>query len=238
MFQVAATLGYARKYRYDWGVPNDQRESTILTHFPKLPRVGGMQRSHREQINGSQVDWFNFHQIPDLGPRITLIGFFQSLKYFEHCQDEVKKIFKLDFVPGYEDAVSIHVRRGDYVTYPDNFPPVDMNYLNQAMEHFPGRRFVVFSDGMDWCRQNLKGDQFEFREGNEFEDLSLMSSCGDHIIANSTFSWWGAWLGHNQNKRVIAPSIYTPNWFGHKSSVKVPPLDLLPEDWVQIKWRG
>jgi len=105
----------------------------------------------------------------------------------------------------------------------------------------PKPKFLVFSDDIQWCKENIKSNPWhdiEFSEGrNELQDLSLMASCGHHIIANSTFSWWGAYLGHNPTKIVISPSHKRGNWFGLESGIKQDCIDLLPSDWIQIEFR-
>lgn len=247
MFQIAACIGYAKKYGYQWGVPYDPGESSILRHFPSLPRCNDNPRRYLEHKPGQDNDWFNYHEIPDVGSDVTLFGFWQSWKYFENAQEEVRKVFKLNDYPEYRNYVSIHVRRGDYVQHADSFPPVTEDYLLEAIGKFlkkdyPDiRKYMVFSDDISWCRKNFRSDQiinFEFSEGrNEFEDLSLMASCGHHIIANSTFSWWGAWLGHNPDRKVISPSHKRGNWFGYSSGVKQDCIDLLPPNWLQIEFR-
>ncbi len=242
MFQVAAAIGYARKYGYQWGVPNEQKESTILTHFPNLPRCDYRYRRYNEHQPGHDHDWFNYHDIPDHGPDTLLFGFWQSWKYFDHCKEEVKQVFKLEHISGYEDYVSIHVRRGDYVQHAGSFPPITKEYLTQAASKLFYQhpiKWLVFSDDIEWCKEVLKDwVNVEFSEGrNEYQDLSLMASCGHHIIANSSFSWWGAFLGRNPNKIVISPSCVNPNWFGPTAGVKHDVVDLLPQEWIQIRFR-
>lgn len=240
MFQVAAAIGYARKYGYQWGVPNEQKESTILTHFPNLPRCEHRYRRYNEHQPGHDHDWFNYHDIPDHGPDTLLFGFWQSWKYFKHCEHEVKDVFKLEHIPGYEDYVSIHVRRGDYVQHSGSFPPINELYIQRAhdamFDKVGKKKLLIFSDDLQWCKDHIPGH--EYSEGrNEYQDLSLMASCGHHIIANSSFSWWGAYLGHNPNKIVISPSCVNPNWFGPTAGVKHDVVDLLPPEWIQIKFR-
>lgn len=249
MFQISACIGYAKKYGYQWGVPNDQRESTILTHFPNLPRCNDVNNRYHEHpsrfcdIHKTHYDQchFNYHPIPDLGQNLTLTGFYQSYKYFEGADEEIKKVFKLEHVPGYEDYVSIHVRRGDYVMHSGSFPPITIDFIEEAMQNIPVKKYLIFSDDIEWCKINLAPYNFgniEFSEGrNELQDLSLMASCGHHIIANSTFSWWGAYLGHNPDRIVISPSCVRGNWFGMDCGVKQDVVDLLPENWIQIKFR-
>jgi hypothetical protein len=240
MFQIAACIGYAKKYGYTWGVPNYQRESSILTHFPNLPRCNDNEKRYNEHQPGHDHDWFDYHEIPNVGPDVNLFGFWQSWKYFDNAKDEVKQVFKLKEYPEYKEYISIHVRRGDYVKHAGSFPPIDMNYLEKAFSHFSHNdKGIVFSDDIEWCKNALSQyKNLEYSEGcSEYEDLSKMASCSNHIIANSTFSWWGAWLGHNPDKVVISPSIVRGNWFGYESGVKQDPVDLLPPNWIQIKFR-
>ena len=136
-------------------------------------------------------------------------------------------------------VVSIHVRRGDYVTFSTMFPPVERTYLKPAISGFTNmniRNFLVFSDDIPWCKQHFtqyEGCNFQYSEGrNEYEDLVLMSQCEHNIISNSTFSWWGAWLNQNPNKIVVSPSEF--NWFGKKS--KIDTKDIIPKEWIQIRF--
>ena len=78
--------------------------------------------------------------------------------------------------------------------------------------------------------------QYEFSEGrNEYEDMSLMASCGNHIISNSTLAWWAAWLGHNPDKTVVCP--HHLNWFGPANPHREHTFDLFPPTWNEIKFR-
>jgi hypothetical protein len=165
------------------------------------------------------------------------MGFFQSLKYFEHCQDEVKEVFKLPRTDGLQSYVSIHVRRGDYVKYAKSFPPVTLDYIHKAMtrmKYYGFTNFMVFSDDINWCKANIKGVKYS-AGNNAFEDMSLMASCGNHIISNSTFSWWAAYLGINPDRHIISPS--HKSWFGTGNGVVQAigyPKDIIPEGWEQI----
>lgn len=248
MFQIAAAIGYARKYGYQWAA--DPRSgygepySSIHKVFPNLPKASpsGIRFHEHEneycQQHGMHKDLchFDYHNIPDMGPDVTFTGFFQSWKYFEHCKEEVKEVFKLPHVEGYEDYVSIHVRRGDYVQYSGSFPPITKDFIETAISKLDYKNVLFFSDDIEWCKSNFFGCRYFFSEGKtELEDLSLMASCGHHIIANSTFSWWAAYLGHNPDRIVVTPSAET--WFGPTSGVKKPVVDLLPENWIQIHTR-
>lgn len=238
MFQCAAAIGYAKKYNVGWACPNDTRESpNFHKYFPGLPKYDGNEFRSFQAHDPSQ---FNYSPIPFNPNGTRLIGFFQSEKYFEGAEDEIRKVFKLNIEQN--EAISIHIRRGDYVIHSNSFPPVNTDYISKALALLQQSgidRIMVFSDDISWCREFLPNlfdkKVFIFSEGKtEFEDLSLMASCSHHIIANSTFSWWGAWLGHNPNKIVISPS--ADNWFGPGFTGGVP-KDLIPSNWHQIKFR-
>jgi hypothetical protein len=241
MFQCAAAIGYAKKYGVKWGCPSDTKEvPRFHEFFPGLPRYDGHEF---KRFNATDPSQFNYWPIPEHQNGVKLVGFFQSEKYFEGAHDEVRKAFRLDIKP--VDAVSIHVRRGDYVKHSNSFPPITVEYVNAAINKIWNTgftekltKYIVFSDDIKWCRENIRdsnGFTFEYSEGrNEFEDLSLMASCSHHIIANSTFSWWGAWLGHNPDKIVVSP--HFENWFGPGFTGPAP-KDIIPSQWHQIKFR-
>lgn len=257
MFQISAALGYAKKYGYQWGVDPGRGQgepfSSIHESFPHLPKVeslsGVRYHDHPSGIcpqHGVNYDLchYDYHEIPDMGPSVVFTGFWQSWKYFDHCKEEVKKVFALPHVAGYEDYVSIHVRRGDYVQGSRNFEPVEDQYILHAtyMAHHLGigGKYVVFSDDIEWCKDYFKKFHSEiiFSEGKpDLDDLSLMSSCGHHIIANSSFSWWAAYLGHNPDRIVICPSAKRGNWYGLDNGIKQDVVDLLPPEWHQIIFR-
>ena len=124
----------------------------------------------------------------------------------------------------------MHVRRGDYLKFKDTHPPCSVEYYNQAISSFSESSiFLVISDDIEWCKENFLGDKFYFVEGNEdYIDLYLMSLCKNNIIANSSFSWWAAWLNRNKEKIVIAPE----KWFGNE--VQYNTDNLLPSSWETI----
>ena len=128
-----------------------------------------------------------------------------------------------------EYTTAIHVRHGDYAKYKDVHPPCTMEYYNEAISQLPkDSKFLVISDTMEWCRENFKGDQFYFVDSSfqqDYMDFYLMCRCENNIIANSTFSWWAAWLNNNENKRVLFPK----RWFGEK--VDYSTADLTPPMW-------
>lgn len=240
MFQAAACIGYAKKHGIKWGCPVDTREVPhFLRMFPNVPVIDGMFRP----FNRTDPSQFNYEEFPRFERDTTLVGFFQSEKYFENAKDEVRKAFKLDHTALFNDQCSIHVRLGDYVQHSGSFPPVDFKYISEAIYHIVNtsgiKRFLVFSDEISKAHTIFKpigGVEFSFiHEVGEYESLSIMHSCSNQIIANSTFSWWGAWLNPNPDKIVICPHHET--WFGPDNGVKAPPVDLIPSTWHQIRTR-
>ncbi len=151
-------------------------------------------------------------------------GYWQSEKYFEDIENVIRKDFtfpplndaaNIAFKDRIENSVSvsIHVRRGDYVGI---FPLLDMDYYQSAMDYFRGRykqvHFFVFSNDLGWCREHFTTGDVSFVDVNtgkdSYKDMQLMSLCNHNIIANSSFSWWGAWLNVHKDKEVIAPDVW------------------------------
>lgn len=151
-------------------------------------------------------------------------GYFQTDKYFSHCQDLIKQQLKIkdDFINKAKSLlpktdkqlVSIHIRRGDYAT-PNPYHPLNgEEYVNSALEKFKGGgfHFVVISDDKNWCK-DVWGQNSNFtilESDSSFIDFTTMTLCDHHIISNSSFSWWASYLSKNHNKKIIAPK----NWFG------------------------
>lgn len=179
-----------------------------------------------------------------------LDGYWQSERYFVDIEDIIRREFTIRVEPdelnrkmaetiGGMESVSIHFRRGDYVSNPvvsRAIGTLPLEYYSAAVErlraHVAHPHFFVFSDDVPWVKENLRiGCPVTFVDHNgpdkAYEDLRLMSSCRHHIIANSSFGWWGAWLAKNPAKTVIAPL----KWFARKD---VDTRDLIPEKWIRI----
>lgn len=166
-------------------------------------------------------------KLPD---RAMLVGYFQSADYFADAEDAVRAAFQVkdralaEAVSGQVTAlrrgdrplVSLHVRRGDYLAVrPDGGLLVSLDRVRGAMSAFPDADFLVFSDDLPWCTQNIGGAGITMSPfTSAIEDLIAMSMCDHHIIANSSFSWWGAWLNESNQKHVLAPK----DWFGTSES--------------------
>ncbi|WP_430934751.1 alpha-1,2-fucosyltransferase [Saccharicrinis sp. 156] len=179
-----------------------------------------------------------------------LEGFWQSAQYFKDIEEIIRKDFQFKIPPssgnieylnqiGNCNSVSVHIRRGDYVTskhYNNVHQVLSPEYYQKAAtiieEQITNPTYFVFSDDPQWAKENLifkhKAVFIDHNNGkNAFEDLRLMSNCKHHIIANSTFSWWGAWLNPNKDKIVIAPD----KWYKME---KLENKDILPEKWIRL----
>lgn len=181
---------------------------------------------------------------------VYLEGYWQSEKYFKDIEDIIRREFTVKYKSDVTNeqvaqnilsvnAVSLHVRRGDYVsnlTINQFHGTCSLEYYNQAIAQIAKKvetpHFFVFSDDPEWVKSNLKIDYSitivdHNNADKNYEDIRLMSLCKHHIIANSSFSWWGAWLCRNPNKIVIAPL----KWFNDKS---INTTDLIPDGWIKI----
>ena len=178
--------------------------------------------------------------------KIFLKGYFQTEKYFSKYRTEILQEFKvvsnlkeetialLKTIEG-TNAVSIHIRRGDYVNHSIH-DSCTAEYYNKAMALVESRIespvYFVFSDDINWVKENFspkfKTYYVDFNDAKtNYEDLKLMASCKHNIIANSSFSWWGAWLNTHKNKIVIAPE----KWF---NVATLDYTDIVPESWVKL----
>jgi hypothetical protein len=172
--------------------------------------------------------------IETLSGNLLLDGYFQSEEYFKSYRGNILKLLDLRTVlPNidydFSDSCSLHVRRTDYLNLPKYHLNLNLKYYEEALEKLqPSGKLYVFSDDISWCKNVFKFPRMHFIENDSaIEDLYLMSLCSNNIIANSSFSWWGAWLNKNQNKIVVSPS----TWFGPDGP---PYINLIPESWTQI----
>ena len=229
MFQYAATKGIASKLNTSFMIP-DHREIfddgignryTILLH--DVFNLDG-QRGILQTQNYIQEDNFCFEEKffkMSYSTNVCLWGFFQTEKYFKHIEKQIRKDFSFrddikdecdDLIKQFTNPIALHIRRGDFIWNNKNHPPLSLDYYKSALELFDSdREVIIFSDDTEWCKEQelFTDDRFAVAEGgNQYYDMCLMTMCDDFIIANSTFSWWGAWLG-NRGK-VIAPK----KWFG------------------------
>jgi hypothetical protein len=168
-----------------------------------------------------------------------LDGYWQSEKYFYNISNLIKIelrpsddiISKIKSIKNLDSrSVSLHIRRTDYLTSNGYHPVQSIEYYKKALDIIGEYDYIfVFSDDIQWCKNNLTFNNMIFMEGfDDVEDLWMMSMCKNNIIANSSFSWWGAWLNSNPNKKVIVPN----NWFGPQTNLS--DADIIPSRWIKI----
>jgi hypothetical protein len=232
LFQAATAMAYAWKHGLDYSLPNttsDGINNPIYLQHLVNPKFNKHLRTVvvKEQGHGHQELPFN----PEWrAGNIQLDGYWQSEKYFVAYRDQIIKAFGYPWqhVKGW---VSFHVRRGDYLTLTRKHPPVTMEWMERAMNLFPGYHFRFFSDDLVWC-QSAFGHRKDCAFSNSkgiVQDLVQMSWCEHHICSASTFSWWGAWLNQNPNKRVIMPNWwFTPGYQGLDTK------DIVPASWERL----
>ena len=178
----------------------------------------------------SEQDFGYNKQTENIPDNCQLNGYFQTEKYF--CDFRELILSQFDFRSSIKEAaefyikkirkenpnssiVSMHVRRGDYVMYPDHHPPCSLNYYNNAVNELRSSIdnlvYLVFSDDVNWCKSVFTDPSYIISDlGDPYIELCTMSLCDHNVMANSSFSWWGSWLNTNPDKIVIAPS----RWFG------------------------
>jgi hypothetical protein len=194
----------------------------------------------------------HFHywpEIKNIPQNSYLAGYWQSEKYFKTHTSEIRSdfTFKIPFSDrnaGFAqqitkiNAVSLHVRRGDYINNVKTNAThglCSLSYYQAAIHYVSGQItnpfFLIFSDDITWVKDNLTIDfphqYIDYNHGlDSYNDMHLMSLCKHNIIANSSFSWWGAWLNSNVEKIVVAPQ----KWFANNNNTK----DLLPQGWIRL----
>jgi hypothetical protein len=193
-----------------------------------------------ESIHSSEHSPISYLNIPVVNGNLKLDGYYQNEKYFKQYRNEILNLFKIDEATNqylnekysditFENTCSIHVRRGNYVERQNFHPLQTIEYYKQAISIIGEESlFLIFSDDIEWCKINLDFIKNKiFISGNlDYQDLYLMSMCNHNIIANSSFSWWGAWLNKHNNKAVIYPSY----WFNNGPASH----EIGGESWIKI----
>ena len=247
MFQYASLRGIADNRGYDFGIPPSKFENVWNDHqlFDVFELVN-LPKSNIKLLDSGyapiakerhfEFDEFLYNQCPN---EVTLFGFFQTEKYFQKIRSSILEDFTFrqhilepckEMIENVKNPISLHVRRTDYLTNP-NHVSLPLNYYEVALKEFESDRpVIVFSDEPKWCSEQelFSSDRFMISESNNNAvDMCLMSLCSSHIIANSSFSWWGAWLSNSD--KVIAPKL----WFGPENEEKNT-NDIIPNRWMVI----
>ena len=251
MFQYASLKGIANHRQYDFVIPSRK----VFGNFDTNVRVSdaciydcfdldscktGIYQYPRLSESTFGFDVNIYYNCPD---NIDLSGYFQCEKYFENIEDEIRKdfTFKEEILNvskeifsqlfGDQEVISLHVRRGDYITNP-NHPTQSLDYYKEALSNFDENLpVIIFSDDSQWCNEQelFIPDRFFISEGGDSKvDLCLMTLCSYHIIANSSYSWWGSYLA--KSKKTVAPS----DWFGDELKQTKNTTELYRKDWIII----
>ncbi len=241
-FQCASVISTAKRHDLDWYIPA-QTESPDTWEFYFKDKFPTLTPDMAKTINHAYIepDEYRFVPIPKLEGNFKIHGFWQSEKHFKFARPEIEEAFSFLYEGDrIKDTVSLHVRRGDYVTYYDAFPPVTPQYLSSAIKYFSTlgfKKFLVFSDDIEWCKNHFadytEKVTFGYSEGlAPIDDLKRMMCCEHHIISNSTFSWVAAWMNKNPDKIVVSPSKH--NWFGPAAVLSAD--HIIPDEWIQIRY--
>jgi len=244
LFQIAATYALAKR--------NDD-ECCFDLDGCYTPNQGNPANKYKDsilaKIKNSNATYRVFYTEPRFGyeeltytPNLLLEGYFQSAKYFEDYSKEIKALFSIKLANKFKilshiDAwgltgkplTSIHIRRGDYLSKSDYHKVQPIEYYQKAMAEIGDSNFIFVSDDIEWVKTVFVGDNYRYSPfNNEEMDLTLMTMCDNNIIANSSFSWWGAYLNENENKKIISPK----EWFGPNGPKDI--QDIIPENWLKI----
>ena len=272
MFQYAAGLEVARRNKVELkvdvsGVATDKLRNLELNNFQTEPelatetelaaviprglfeKVWQLTRTKNKRTWHRERSFFYDPSFEAIGPNAYLKGYFQSEKYFQHVQDELRSAFQLkasltDRLAGVSDglrkqlSVSVHIRRADYLR-----PEIrkihgllSVEYYLEAIRRiktqYPQAIFYFFSDDITWVSENFKIPGAVMASSlysrSALDDFYLMSQCQHNIIANSSFSWWCAWLNNNPTKQVIAPRM----WFASRADDNA---DRIPVQWTSLQ---
>lgn len=253
LFQIAAGASLAKQYNTEFKVvvaPDKEAISTVSnesmwryissfkeTIFHEIVFI------HEAPTDIPLYSWrdFPYKEIPYSGKDLMIDGYFQSYKYINEelmralyaIPKNIKEKLELKYGKILKEPFTcIHVRRGDYCQLPHRFSICSMSYFKKAVRLIgKDHLFVIISDDLKWCRRHFKGKNFIFADKNNsmLEDFYLQSLATNNIISNSSFSWWGAWLNPNPNKKVYYPI----PWFGpHYSHYDT--STLCPDTWFAL----
>ena len=253
MFQYAATRGIAASRGYDWCIPpgpktDDEFEDEENQHKLFMAfKMSGAKEVKMFPAPYKEEGSFRFDQdlFDNCEDNVNLYGYFQSERYFKHIEDEIRKDFEWrddvkklckDMISGLgvDKIISLHVRRTDHLVKPTYHNVLPLSYYEEALSKLPQVYdsceipVLIFSDDPTWCKEQemFSSNRFMVSEsGDNITDMCLMSMCDYQIMANSTFSWWGAWLSGSE--KVIGPKM----WFGPDGA---DPTDIFLDRWEYL----
>jgi hypothetical protein len=255
MFQIAATYAHAKKHGDE--AVFDLNNSHTPHQGENSSKYRGRLFKFKHTDNVYDVcnkpfsqPGHSYCEIP-YEPNQQLQGFYQSEKFFLNIKDEIVELFREGLAGGYyfnwtkinsdlhklkqelnKPIVAIHIRRGDYLKFLGVHDPCPISYYNQAMELMKEKvgdfHAYFVSDDIEWCREIFGGHGSFSKYTDEIDDMILMVNCDHNIIANSSFSWWSAYLNENPDKVVIGPE----RWFGPRGPQDQ--QDIIPNNWIKV----
>lgn len=185
-------------------------------------------QSKPQQVISEPSSFLNFNYNDQYS--YYFIGYWQKEKYIQDIREDILSFidFNIDHDFNFNSSCSLHVRRGDYLNLSNIHPVQTIDYYKNALDIIkPQGNIFVFSDDINWCKENFKFEKMVFMEHNSnVNDLKFMSLCQDNIIVNSSFSWMGAWLNQNKYKTVVCPQ----KWFGDGQDES----EIRLKEWISI----
>lgn len=245
MFQYATLYSVAKENSFEFGVPysnisqNEHFHFCLPEIFPNLSATNCSDSLSKQEYKEKSFDYDS--DIFSIKDDTDISGYFQSEKYFAKHRKELLKEFEFDselkenvikLKNNIGPCISLHLRLTDYISSNGKYPICTIEYYEQALQKMPGDiPVVLFSDDKNLAIKylsKLNRKYIVLNNNDKFVEMCLMSACDYHIIANSTFSWWGAWLSNS--KLVVIPKI----WFGNDGNPETPKLwnDIYPEGWI------
>lgn len=233
LFQIAAAIGQADRIANEWRIPSSWQYKDYF-NIPEEKYIDSYELPRYKEPH------FHYSEIPDVQDA-ELFGYFQSKRYWAHCEEKVKRYLSWSKVPpadlynpeNVKDRCAIHVRGQDYKELSDYHFNLPKEYYEKAIEQSGFKEFTVFTDDEEHAKNLLPDIPRIVGNRNDnartIEDLFDMANFGGLIMANSSYSWWAAELG--RKKKVFAP----PQWFGVKKSDYIL-TDLYCDNWEVVKY--
>ena len=252
MFQIAAIENMGYRCGIKTAYPNVNDNINALRkpqacapeynghEYFKLFKNFNWHKNHDGDTHCDRVFNVPFHYI-EIKPidYTKYIGYFQSyrnfpdrdfiLNLFQPSDNIQKKLDTFKDLVG-ENKASLHVRRGDYLKLSNVYNVLEEDYYRKAIDILGKRgvrEYLVFSNDIQWCKKTFVGKPFTIMEEDSFTELFLMGKCAHNVIANSAFSWWGAYLNDKQDRHIIAPK----KWF---ATTKMSDINIIPLNWIKI----
>jgi hypothetical protein len=244
LFQYAAAKTAANNVSAVFAIPSENQ--VISKYFNLSCKFYSLEKNSSiiDKMSRYNETVFNYDsRFENIKDNTDLLGYFQTEKYFSNICNIIKNDFKFkeeikirceekfnSYKLNDSNIVSLHVRRTDYINLQNYHPLCTEEYYNESQKYFKNFKFIIFSDDIEWCKTKFVGDQYIYSDNsNDIDDLYMMTICDGNIIANSSFSWWGAWLNKNKDNLVLSPK----TWFGKNYSDKNTE-DIYCKNWIKI----